>query len=218
MDSIQLLLREVGPLPAAAPRGGDRARQAHRARRPGGEGPDDQLQPPARRVDRAPLPGPGPAVRRPRPGGHARPHPRRREVRLAQGLPLLHLRDAVDPAGDPARPGEHVAHHPAPRPRRAARAQGRPDRARAGDEARPRADATRRSPWPPSCRSRRSSRSARPSAPSRRSTSPSARTATRRSATCSPLRRPPSTRRSRRACSPRSCSARSPTCPTPSAT
>ena len=32
------------------------------------------------------------------------------EVRLAQGLPLLDLRDAVDPPGDPARAGEHRPH------------------------------------------------------------------------------------------------------------
>ena len=45
-----------------------------------------QAEPEARRLDRQELPEPGAAVSRPDPGGHARPHPRRREVRLAPGL------------------------------------------------------------------------------------------------------------------------------------
>ena len=46
-----------GPLPAAHARGGDRARQAHRARRPRRQGAHDQLQPAPRRLDRAQVPG-----------------------------------------------------------------------------------------------------------------------------------------------------------------
>ena len=73
-------------LPAAHEGGGDRAGEADRARRHGRQGPHDQLEPAAGRVDRAALPGPGPAALRSRPGGHARPDPGGGEVRLAQGL------------------------------------------------------------------------------------------------------------------------------------
>src|SRR3712207_6860581 len=47
-----------------------------------------------------------------RSGGHPGPDPRGREVRLAQGLPVLDLRHPVDPPGDPARTGEHQPHDP----------------------------------------------------------------------------------------------------------
>ena len=61
------------------------------------------VQPPAGGVDRQALPGVGHAAPRPGPGGQPRPDPRGREVRLAQGLQVLDLRDVVDPPGDPAR-------------------------------------------------------------------------------------------------------------------
>ena len=62
---------------------GGRAREEDRARRPAAKQHDDPVEPPPRRLDREELPQPGPPVPRPDPGGHARPHPRRREVRLA---------------------------------------------------------------------------------------------------------------------------------------
>ena len=57
--------------------------------------------------------GRGMLVPRPDPGGQPRPHPRRREVRLPQGLQVLDLRHLVDPPGDHAghrRPGPHHPH------------------------------------------------------------------------------------------------------------
>ncbi len=121
-----------------------------------------------------------------------------REVRLAQGLPLLHLRDPVDPSGDPARPGELRPHDPPARPRRPALAQGRARRARAVGAPRPRAHARGARRRRPACRSSRSKRCATSAPRSSASTSRSARTATRRSATCCPPtrrrpRRPPGT-------------------------
>ena len=58
--------------------------------------------------------GRGHGAARPRAGGQPRAHPRGREVRLHEGLQVLHVRDVVDPPGDhpcDRRPG---AHHPHP--------------------------------------------------------------------------------------------------------
>ena len=128
------------PLPAAHGGGGGRAREAHRARRQGGEGPDDQLEPPPRRVDREALPGARPVAARPDPGGDHRADPRGREVRLAPRLQVLDVRDVVDPAGRAARRREQVAHDPHPRAHRRARAEDRARRARADAAARAAAD------------------------------------------------------------------------------
>ena len=65
---------------------------------------------------------------RPDPGGQPRSDPRRREVRLAQGLQVLHLRHLVDP------PGHHPCHRrqvadgpdPGAPPRHPGRGAGRP--------------------------------------------------------------------------------------------
>ena len=117
-----------GPLATPDRGAGDRARKAHRARRPRREGADDQLQPAPRRLDRQALPGSRPDAPRPDPGGDHRPDPRGREIRLAQGLQVLDLRHVVDPPGRPAR----------------RRRQG-PDDPRAGARPRPRAqDGARR--------------------------------------------------------------------------
>ena len=97
-------------------------------------------QPPARRLDRPPLPDAGHHARRPDPGGRDRPDPRDREVRLAQGLQVLDLRDLVDPPGGAARRRQQGAHDPDPGARRRARAEGLAHRARALREARPRAE------------------------------------------------------------------------------
>ena len=138
------------PPPAADARRGDRARQAHRARRPRRQGPDDQRQPAAGRLDRQEVPGLRADAARPDPGGHPRPDPRRREVRLAPRLPLLDLRDLVDPPGGRARDGRQGPHHQAADQPRAQPAQGRARGERC---------------WPPSSTGRRPT----PRSPPRRS-------------------------------------------------
>ena len=75
------------------------------------------------------------------PGGRHRPQPRRREVRLAQGLQVLDLRDLVDPPGLPARDREPVEDDPHPGARRRAPQQAGPRAPAVRDRARPRADA-----------------------------------------------------------------------------
>ena len=85
-------------------------------------------------------------VPRPDPGGDARARARRREVRLPQGLQVLHLRDLVDPPGDRPRARRQGAHDPDPGARRREAEQDRPRRAQAGDRARSRAHRRRRSP------------------------------------------------------------------------
>ena len=65
-----------------------------------------------------------------RAGGQPRPDPRGREVRLHQGLQVLHLRDVVDPAGDPARLRRLGAHDPAAGARAGDAEQAEPGRAR----------------------------------------------------------------------------------------
>ena len=115
-----------GSLPAPHRRGGGRAREARRARRPAGQGHDDQLEPPARGVDREAVPGPRPLAARPDPGGRDRADPGRREVRLAPGLQVLDLCDVVDSPGRATRRREQVAHDPDPG---AHRASARPESA-----------------------------------------------------------------------------------------
>ena len=67
------------------------------------EAPDDRVEPPPRRLDREGLPRSRRPVPRPDPGGHARPEPRGREVRLAPRLQVLDVRDLVDPPVGAAR-------------------------------------------------------------------------------------------------------------------
>src|SRR5579875_938974 len=93
------------PPPAAHPRAGGRAGQADRTGRFGRQGPAGQLQPAAGDRQRAQVPGPRSAPARPDPGGDPGADPGRREVRLAQGLQVLHLRDLLDPPGSAARAG-----------------------------------------------------------------------------------------------------------------
>ena len=140
-DRLAAAVPERGrPLPAADRRAGGRAREADRARRQAGEGPAHQLEPAARRLDREEVPGPRPDAARPDPGGDHRPDPRRGEVRLAQGLQVLDVRDVVDPPGGAARRREQGAHDPHPGAHRRARAEDLARRARARREARARAD------------------------------------------------------------------------------
>src|SRR6266704_1816278 len=83
------------------------------AARPDGDGaswragpPDDgRVQSPPGGLDRAALLRHRAAAGRPGPGGQSRAPARGREVRLAQGLQVLHLCDLVDPPGDHPRGG-----------------------------------------------------------------------------------------------------------------
>ena len=93
-----------------------------------------------RRLDREALPGPRRAAAGPDPGGRDRPQPRRREVRLAEGLQVLDLRDLVDPPGLPARGRQPVEDDPDPRARPGAADQAEPRLRRASGEAGPRGD------------------------------------------------------------------------------
>ena len=143
--------RVLGRLAAALPQGrrqgrpadrraGGRAREAHRARRPSREAGDGRGEPAPRRLDRQALPQPGPAVPRPDPGGDDRPRARRREVRLAQGLQVLDLRDLVDSPGGRAGARRQGADDPHAGPRRREAEQDHAHRAQAARRARPRAD------------------------------------------------------------------------------
>ena len=120
-------LQPGGAIPAADQGSGGRACEADRARRPGGQGADDQLQPPARDLERAEVPEPRAAADRPDPGGHSRADPRDGEVRLAAWIQVLDVRHPVDQAVDAAGAGEHVPDDPDPGPHRAAPAQARQD-------------------------------------------------------------------------------------------
>ena len=93
---------EAGP-----PQGRDRADRARRARAA------DVGEPAPRRLDRQEVHRPRDVVPGPDPGGQHRPDPGGREVRLREGLQVLHLRHVVDPAGDHPRhrrPGPHDPH------------------------------------------------------------------------------------------------------------
>ena len=168
--------------PPADRRRGGRAGQADRARRPRREGAHGQLEPAPRGLDREALPGPAHLAARPDPGGHPRPDPRRREVRLAPRLQVLDLRDLVDPPGDRARHREQGAHDPH------ARSTSSSASARSAARSTTLAAELGRQPTDEelaaeaSCRSSRCARCARPRARSRASTGRSARTRTRRSA------------------------------------
>ena len=76
------------------------------------------VQPEAGGVHRQEVPGVGPAPARSGPRREPRPHPRRGEVRLAQGLQVLHLRHVVDPPGHHPRYRQYRPHDPPARPRR----------------------------------------------------------------------------------------------------
>ena len=116
---------------------GGRAREEDRARRHAGEAAHDPVQPPAGRLDRQELPESGAALPRPDPGGHARPDPCGREVRLASRLQVLDLRHLVDPAGRGTCARRQGPHDPDARPHRRAAAEDEPCRADALDAARP---------------------------------------------------------------------------------
>ena len=151
------------PLPAAHPRRGGGAGQADRAGGSRGQGAARELQPAPGDLERPQVPGPRSAAARPDSGGNPRTDPRRREVRLAQGLQVLHVRHVLDPPGDPTCAGQPRPDDPDTGPPRPARA---PDRARADASLPPSSAAippTRRSPRPPRSASRNWARHARQS-------------------------------------------------------
>ncbi len=121
--------------------GRGQAREARRDERHGGEERPDRGQPAPRRLDREALQRPRPDAARPDPGGQPRPHPCRREVRLAARLQVLDLRDLVDPAGHHARARGPVADDPDPRPHGRADEPRRRVRRALLQRTRPRADA-----------------------------------------------------------------------------
>ena len=103
--------------------------------RQGGQGPHAGGQPPAGRLGRQEVHRPRHVPARRGPGGQPRPDQRRGEVRLHQGLQVLHLRHVVDQAGHPARLRRLRPHHP-------------PARARAGDAVQAVAHRARHAPAP----------------------------------------------------------------------
>ena len=121
-----------GPRQGPAPRG---PRRRARPQPPAGG------QPPAGRVAGQALHRPRDAAARPDPGGQPRPDPRRREVRLHQGLQVLHVRDVVDPPGHHPRHGRPGPHDPAAGAPGGAGQQARPDQARHAPAAGPRGHA-----------------------------------------------------------------------------
>ena len=82
-------LQPGGAIPAADQGRGGGACEAHRARRPRGQGADDQLQPPARDLERAEVSEPRAATDRSDSGGHSRADPGDGEIRLAAWLQVL---------------------------------------------------------------------------------------------------------------------------------
>ena len=137
VDSLQQFLDGIAKTPLLTRRRGGRTGEAHRARRPPRQGPHDASQPAAGRLDRQALPQPGPAVPGSHPGGHHRPGARGREVRLSQGLQVLHLRHLVDSPGDLARDRGQGPDDPDPDPHRQHPQEARRRPAQAGGPGRP---------------------------------------------------------------------------------
>ena len=146
-------------------RRGARARPSQGRGRRGGEAKADRVQSPARDVDHPQLHEGRCAAPRPDPGGQSRPDPRRREVRLQDGLQALDLRHVVDspvrhagarragPDDPPARARRRAGapRHPQP-PHPRPEAEPRPERNRdcdrGGLHARARPGAARARPGP----------------------------------------------------------------------
>ena len=127
--------------PPDSPRGAG-ARAAEGRRRRGGEAKADRVEPQARHVDHPQLHEGRRAAPRSDPGGQPRPHPRRREVRLQDGLQAFDVRDLVDPPVGYARARRSGPNDPPAGPRRRA---GAPPSAHATStcaEVQPRADAS----------------------------------------------------------------------------
>ena len=150
---------------------------------------------------------------RPDPGGDAGPDPRGREVRLAQGIPVLHLCDLVDPPGGRAQGSRTVAHDPDPGSGAGARAQGDACRPQPHDAPGPRAtdeEIAEEAGLPLEPRAGGAARAARrdePRCAGRRRRRRDSRLADRRGGRVAPESRSTSS------CERRSCAARSRRCP-----
>ena len=159
--------------------------------------PAHRGQPAPRGVDRQALRRPGHGAARPRAGGQPRPHPRGREVRLHEGLQVLHLRDVVDPPGDHPRDRRPGPHDPHPGAHGRDDEQGAAGAAPDAAGARPRADrrggrATRSTSRPSACATSSASRSSRCRSrrrSARRTTAPSATSSADRDRDLARLRR-----------------------------
>ena len=137
-DPLKLYVRQIGDGRLLTPAQERELARLQGPGRRGGEAQAHRVEPPARHVDHAQLHarrGPAP---RPHPGGESRPHPRRREVRLPDGLQALHVRDVVDQAGDLARARGAGEDDPASRPRRRPGSEGDEDPSPPRPEAQPR--------------------------------------------------------------------------------
>ena len=134
-DPVRMYLREIGRVPllsartrrsrwpsawSAASWSGSKPvteqNQRIMLRRRGGPAQVDRGQPAAGGQRRQEVHRPRHEPAGPDPGRQHRPDPRRREVRLHQGLQVLHLRDLVDSPGDHPRHRRPGAHHPHPGP------------------------------------------------------------------------------------------------------
>ena len=133
--------------PGAAQAGRRRRRRHHRVH---------QRQPTAGRFRGPQVSVVRAAPRRSDPGGQPGPDPRRREVRLAQGLQVLDLRHLVDPPVDRPGGGKHRPHRAGPRPRGRRDPAGPPAAGRDGGPARAAADPGRAGRGARDHRSRRS--------------------------------------------------------------
>ena len=109
-DAMSLFLQEVRRYPLLTR--GEEVELAKRIERGDLEAKSQlvELEPAAGDLQRAQVPGSRAAAARPDPGGDPRVDPRGREVRLAQGLQVLDLRDVLDPPGDPAGAGQPRPH------------------------------------------------------------------------------------------------------------
>ena len=117
-DALQLFLNQIGRYPLLT--GPEEVELARRIERGDEEAKERMINSNLRLVVSIAkhYQGHGLSPARPDPGGHHRADPRRREVRLAQGLQVLDLRDVVDQAGRAARRRQQGAHDPHPGARR----------------------------------------------------------------------------------------------------
>ena len=137
-DTLQLFLKDIGKVPLLT--AAQEVELAKRIER--GEHAAKQAMVEANLrlvVSIAKLPQPGAPVPRPDPGGDDRPRSGGGEVRLPQGLQVLHLRDLVDPAGSRPCARRQGADDPDACARGREAEQDRADGARAARQARPRA-------------------------------------------------------------------------------